>query len=94
MLRNNAEFSEVPNKFIRGSVSPITELLRSMRELSRTRLAGKICSERAMYGRRFLQSGEIHTAEDGRRMVRQSDDKRAKAERLLKRLEEKDSKIR
>jgi hypothetical protein len=47
-----------------------------------------------MYSRRSLQSGGILTVEEGRHMVRQNDDERAKAERLLKRLEEKDSKMR
>jgi hypothetical protein len=42
-----------------------------------------------------LQSGGILTTEEGRNMVRQIDDYgRAKAERLLKKLEEKDSKMR
>jgi hypothetical protein len=66
-----------------------------MRDLSRTRLAEKMRSERAMYSRRSLQSGGILTVEEGRSMVRQNDDdERAKAERLLKRLEEKDTKMR
>jgi hypothetical protein len=47
-----------------------------------------------MYSRRSLQSGGILTLEEGRHMVRQNDDERAKAERLPKRLEEKDSKMR
>jgi hypothetical protein len=67
-----------------------------MRGLSRTRLAEQMRSERARYStnRRPLQSGGILTVEDGRHMVRQSDDdERAKAERLLKRLEEKDSEM-
>jgi hypothetical protein len=37
------------DKFIRGSVLQSTELLQSMRDLSRTRLAEKMRSERAMY---------------------------------------------
>jgi len=41
-----------------------------------------------------LQLGGILTMEEGRHMIRQSDDERAKAERLLKRLEERDSKMR
>jgi hypothetical protein len=66
-----------------------------MRDLSRTRLAEKMRSERAMYGRWSLQSGGILTIEEGRSMVRQNDDDgRAKAEGLLKRLEDKDTKIR
>jgi len=93
--QDNPEFTEVLDKFIRSSVLQSTELLQSKRDLSRTRLAEKTRSERAMYGRRSLQSGGILTVEDGRHMVRQSDDdERAKTERLLKRLEEKDSKMR
>jgi hypothetical protein len=64
---------------------------------SRTRLAEQMRSERARYStsRRSLQSGGILTVEDGRHMVRQTDDdEQAKAERLLNRLEEKDSKMR
>jgi hypothetical protein len=51
--------------------------------------------ERARYNtsRRSLQPGGILTMEDGRHMVLQTeDDERAKAERLLRRLEEKDLK--
>jgi muconolactone delta-isomerase len=45
-----------------------------------------------MYSRRSLQSVGTLTVEEGQHMVRQLDDgERAKAERLLKRLEEKDS---
>jgi hypothetical protein len=48
-----------------------------------------------MYSRRSLQSGGTLTVEDGRHMVRQlDDDERAKAERLLKGPEGKDSKMR
>jgi hypothetical protein len=68
-----------------------------MRDLSRTRLAEQMRSERARYNtsRQSLQTGGILTMEDGRQMVRQTeDDERAKAERLLRRLEEKDSKMR
>jgi hypothetical protein len=66
-----------------------------MRDFSRTRLAEKMRSERAMYSRRSLQSGGTLTVEEWRHMVRQlDDDERAKAERLLKRLEEKDSEMR
>jgi hypothetical protein len=95
--QDNPEFTEVLDKFIRGSVLQSTEGLQSMRDLSRTRLAEQMRSERARYStsRRSLQSGGILTVEDGRHMVRQTDDdERAKAERLLKRLEEKDSKMR
>jgi hypothetical protein len=68
-----------------------------MHYLSRTRLAEQMRSERARCStsRRSVQSGGILTAEDGRHMVRQTDgDKRAKAVRLLKRQEEKDSRMR
>jgi hypothetical protein len=52
-------------------------------------------SERAMYSRRSLQSRGTLTVEERRYMVCQlDDDQRAKAERLLKRQEEKDSKMR
>jgi hypothetical protein len=55
-----------------------------MHDLSRTRLAEQMRSERAMYNRRSLQSGGILIVEGGRHMIRQSDDdERAKAERLL-----------
>jgi hypothetical protein len=93
--RDNSEFTEVLDKFTRGSVPQGTELLRSMRGLSRTRLAEQMRSERASHNRRSLQYGAILTvAEEGRHMIRQSDyDERAKAERLVKRLEEKDSKV-
>jgi predicted transcriptional regulator len=50
-------------------------------------------SERVRYSRRSLQSGEILTVEEGRHIVCQSDDEHAKAERLRKRLEGKDSKV-
>jgi hypothetical protein len=65
-----------------------------MRDLSRTRLAEQMQSERTRYStsRRSLQSGGILAVEDGRHMIRQTDDERAKAVRLLNRLEEKDSK--
>jgi hypothetical protein len=89
--QDNPEFTEVLDKFIRGSILQSTELLQSMRDLSRTRLTEKIRSERAMNSRRSLQSGGTLTVEEGRHMVRQLDDERAKAERLL---EEKDSKMR
>jgi hypothetical protein len=93
--QDNPEFTEVLDKFIRGSVRQSTELLQNTRDLSRTRLAEQMQSERARYSRRSLQSERILTVEDGRHMVRQlDDDERAKAERLLKRLEEKDSKTR
>jgi hypothetical protein len=47
-----------------------------------------------MYSRWSLQSGRTLTIEDGRHMVRHlDDDERAKAERLQKRLEEKDLKM-
>jgi hypothetical protein len=95
--QDDPEFTEVLDKFIRGSVLHSTERLQSMRDLSRTRLAEQMRSERARYNtsRRSLQTGGILTMEDGRQMVRQTeDDERAKAERLLRRLEEKDSKMR
>jgi hypothetical protein len=93
--QDDLEFTEVLDKFICGSVLQSTELLQSVRDLSRTRLAEKVRSERAMYSRRSLQSGGTLTVEEGCHMVRQlDDDERAKAERLLKRLEEKDSKMR
>jgi hypothetical protein len=70
------------------------QCLQSMRDLSRTRLAEQMRSERTRYSRRSLQLGRILTTEEGRNMVRQiDDDGRAKAERLLKELEEKDSKM-
>ena len=48
-----------------------------------------------MYNRRSVQSGGTLTIQEGRHMVQQlDDDERAKAERLLKRLEEKDLKMR
>jgi len=49
-----------------------------------------------MHGGRSLQPGGTLTIEKGHHVVRQSndDDERAKVERLLKRLEEKDSKMR
>jgi hypothetical protein len=47
-----------------------------------------------MYSRWSLQSGGTLIIENGRHMVRQlGDDERAKAERLQKRLEEKDLKM-
>jgi len=47
------------------------------------------------YARRSLQFGGILTVEEGRNMVRQLDDgERAKAGRLLGKLEEKESKMR
>jgi hypothetical protein len=83
--QDDPEFTEVLDKFIRGSVLQSTEGLQSMRDLSRTRLAEKMRSERAMCSRWSLQSGGILTIEEGRSMVRQNDDdERAKAERLLK----------
>jgi hypothetical protein len=93
--QDDPEFTEVLDKFIRGAVLQSMEGLQSKRDLSRTRLAEQMRSERAMYGRQSSQSGGILTVEDGRHMVHQNDDdERAKAERLLKRLEEKDSKMR
>jgi hypothetical protein len=95
--QDNPEITEVLDKFICGSVLQSTEGLQSMRDLSGTRLAVQMRSERAKYNtsRRSLQSGGILTTEDGRQMVCQTeDDERAKVERLLGRLEEKDLKMR
>jgi len=93
--QDDPEFTEVLGKFIRGTILQGTELLQCKRDLSRTRLAEKMRSERAMYNRRSVQSGGTLTIEGGRHMVHQlDDDERAKAERLLKRLEEKDLKMR
>ena len=56
-----------------------------MRDLSSTQLAEQMRSERARYSRRPSQPRGILAVEEGRHMVRQSDDdERAKAERLLK----------
>jgi hypothetical protein len=89
--QDDPEFTEVLGKFICGSVLQSTEGLQSMRDLSRTRPAEQMRSERARYNtsRRSLQSGGILTMGNGLQIVRQTeDDERAKAERLLRRLEE------
>jgi hypothetical protein len=46
---NAQEFTEILDQFVRGSVLQSTEGLQSMRDLSRTRLAEQMRSERARY---------------------------------------------
>ena len=53
--QDNPGFTEVLDKFIRGSVLQSTEGLQSMRDLSRTRLAEKMRSERAMCVCMYIQ---------------------------------------
>jgi hypothetical protein len=88
--QDNPEFTKVLDKFIRGSVRQSTEGLQSMRGLSRTRLAEQLRGERAKYStsKQPLQSRKILTVEVKRHIIRQTYDKRAKAERFLNRLEE------
>jgi hypothetical protein len=57
--QDDPEFTEVLDKYMRGSVLQSTELLQSMRDLSRTRLAEKMRIERAMYSRRLYSLGEF-----------------------------------
>jgi len=93
--QDNPEFTEVLDKFIRGTIQQSTELLQNMRDLNSARLAERMRSESAGRSRRSLQPVGILTVEEGRHMVRQlEDDERAKAERLLKGPEERDSRMR
>jgi len=81
--QDNPEFTDFLDKFIRVSVLQSTALLQSMHDLSRTRLAEKMRSERARYSKRFLQSGGILTVEGGRHMVLQSDDGECKGREIV-----------
>ena len=83
-------FTTVLGQFIRGSLIQSTELLQTMRDLKRTKLAEEIRQQQKAYSKRPLQTGGVLPVSEGRAMVEHfKEDERAKAEALIKRLDEK-----
>ena len=91
---DNPEFSNVLDRFIRGSIIQGTELQQAMKDLNRSKLAEEIRQKRRAYNNKPLQTGGVLTVAHARAMVqRQEEDERAKAEAVLQRLDEKERKL-
>ena len=88
--QEDSKFVKTLDKFVRDSLIQGTELLQTMRDLKRTKLAESIRASQKAYSNRPLQAGGILPVHEGRAMVEIfKEDDHAKAEALIKRLDEK-----
>jgi hypothetical protein len=78
------EFAEDISRFIRGSLTNVTELVQTKRDLGRTKYAEQVQRRRRALKNTPLQSGGVLTVAQGRRMVQQrEEDQLAKARRVV-----------
>lgn len=78
------EFAGDLSRFIRGSLTNVTELIQTKRDLARTKLAERVQKQRRAMKNSSLQSGGVLTVAEGRQMVQQrEEDQLAKAKRLV-----------
>ena len=88
--QDNSMFTTVLDQFIHESLIQSTELLQIMRDLKQIKLAEKIHQQQKIYSKRPLQTEGVLPVSEGRAMVEHfKEDERAKAEALIKRLDEK-----
>jgi len=88
--QDNPMFTTALDQFIHDSIIQDTELLQIMRDLKQIKLAEKICQQQKIYSNRPLQTGDVLPVSEGHAMVEHfKEDEHAKAEALIKRLDEK-----
>jgi len=87
--QDDPEFTYALDRFIRGSLTQGTELLQTMKDLGQSQLAEQARQARKADQNRPLKAGGVLTVQDGRAMVEKvKEDKRAKAEATIRRLDE------
>ena len=88
--QDDPTFTTTLDKFVRGSLIQGTELLQTMRDLKRTKLAEEICQQQKAYSNRPLQTGGVLPVSEGHVMMKHfKENKRVKTEALIKHLDEK-----
>jgi hypothetical protein len=82
----NPELKKTLDRFVRGALTQGTELLHTMRDLKRTKVAEEITRQRRSQKNQQLKSGGVLTVEHARKIVRQKeDDALGKARKLVER---------
>jgi hypothetical protein len=82
----NPELKRTLDRFVRGALTQGTELLHTMRDLKRTKVAEEITRQRRSQKNQQLKSGGVLTVEHARKIVRQKeDDALGKARKLVER---------
>jgi len=85
VLWDNSKFVKVLGIFVQGLLIQGTELLQTMKDLKRTKLAESVRQNQRAYSNRPLQTGGVLTVTEGRAMVEKfKEDERSKAEALIK----------
>ena len=82
----NPELKRTLDQFVRGALTQGTELLHTMRDLKRTKMAEEITRQRRSQKNQQLKSGGVLTVEHARKIVVQKeDDALGKARKLVER---------
>ena len=80
----NPELKKTLDRFVHGALTQGTELLHTMRDLKRTKVAEEITRQRRSQKNQQLKSGGVLTVEHARKIVRQKeDDALGKARKLV-----------
>ena len=80
----NPELKRTLDKFVRGALTQGTELLHTMRDLKRTKVAEEISRQRRSQKNQQLKSGRVLTVEHARKIVKQKEnDMLGKARKLI-----------